>query len=146
MSGPFGTGKSMLAKRIPSIIPNMTKGNAIETTKIHSITGTPDTRKKAAACGCMHLLPAVTDGKFFWPTRARIDNESQILAGGVEPPGFFHYLHEFLRIRRLISLGSGVSFQQFPDPQITSKKLELGLHLALPDKRAVSFVILSLPA
>jgi len=45
-----------------------------------------------------------------------------------------------------LSLGSGVSLQQFPDPQITSKKLELGLHLALPDKRAVSFVILSLPA
>jgi len=38
--GPPGTGKSMLAKRIPSILPNMTLDEALETTKIHSISGT----------------------------------------------------------------------------------------------------------
>lgn len=37
--GPPGTGKSMLAKRIPSILPNMTFDEALETTKIHSILG-----------------------------------------------------------------------------------------------------------
>jgi magnesium chelatase family protein len=37
--GPPGTGKSMLAKRIPSILPNMTLDEALETTKIHSISG-----------------------------------------------------------------------------------------------------------
>jgi len=37
--GPPGTGKSMLAKRIPGILPRMTFGEAIETTKIHSISG-----------------------------------------------------------------------------------------------------------
>ena len=38
--GPPGTGKSMLAKRIPSILPEMTFQESLETTQIHSIAGT----------------------------------------------------------------------------------------------------------
>ena len=38
--GPPGAGKSMLAKRLPSILPEMTFEESIETTKIHSVAGT----------------------------------------------------------------------------------------------------------
>lgn len=37
--GPPGSGKTMLAKRLPSILPPMTIDEALETTKIHSIVG-----------------------------------------------------------------------------------------------------------
>ena len=39
MIGPPGSGKTMIAKRIPTILPDMTLEEALETTKIHSIMG-----------------------------------------------------------------------------------------------------------
>ena len=37
--GPPGSGKSMLARRLPSILPAMTKEESLETTQIHSVLG-----------------------------------------------------------------------------------------------------------
>ncbi|MCQ2346798.1 MAG: YifB family Mg chelatase-like AAA ATPase [Paludibacteraceae bacterium] len=39
MVGPPGAGKSMMAKRLPSILPPLTLEEALETTKIHSVAG-----------------------------------------------------------------------------------------------------------
>lgn len=40
MTGPPGSGKTMLAKRLPGVLPNLTRGAAIEVTRIHSTAGT----------------------------------------------------------------------------------------------------------
>ena len=52
MIGPPGSGKTMLAKRMPSIIPPMTLEEALETTKIHSVAG-----KMARDSGLVTLRP-----------------------------------------------------------------------------------------
>lgn len=39
MIGPPGSGKTMLARRMPTILPDMTIAEALETTKIHSVAG-----------------------------------------------------------------------------------------------------------
>ncbi len=49
--GPPGAGKTMLAKRLPSILPPMTLHEALETTKIHSVVG------KVKDSGLMYQRP-----------------------------------------------------------------------------------------
>ncbi|HCM82609.1 MAG: Mg chelatase, subunit ChlI, magnesium chelatase family protein [Microgenomates group bacterium GW2011_GWC1_43_11] len=39
MKGPPGAGKTLLARTLPSILPSLTEGEALEVTKIYSVTG-----------------------------------------------------------------------------------------------------------
>lgn len=79
--GPPGTGKSMLAKRLPSILPPLTLDEALETTKIHSIAG---------------ILPAtealVTQRPFRTPHHTASD--AGLLGGSANPsPGEISIAH-----------------------------------------------------
>jgi magnesium chelatase family protein len=47
--GPPGSGKTMLAKRLPTILPSLSLEEAIATTKIHSVTGLLPTRTALVA-------------------------------------------------------------------------------------------------
>ncbi len=49
MVGPPGAGKSMMAKRLPSILPPLTLEEALETTKIHSVAGLLNRRSGIAS-------------------------------------------------------------------------------------------------
>jgi magnesium chelatase family protein len=42
MIGPPGSGKSMLARRLPSILPDMSRPEMLESTEIHSVMGLTD--------------------------------------------------------------------------------------------------------
>jgi magnesium chelatase family protein len=79
--GPPGAGKTMLAKRLPSILPPMTMHEALETTKIHSVVG----RVKANA-GIMAQRP-------FRSPHHTISNVALVGGGSYPQPGEISLSH-----------------------------------------------------
>lgn len=82
--GTPGSGKSMLAKRMPSILPDMTFEESIETTKIHSISGMLDPKS-----------PLVTTRPFRSPHHT-ISSAGLAGGGSVPRPGEISIAHNGL--------------------------------------------------
>jgi magnesium chelatase family protein len=78
--GPPGAGKTMIAKRLPSILPPMTLKEALETTKIHSVAG------KLKEVGLMNQRP-------FRSPHHTISNVALVGGGSYPQPGEISMAH-----------------------------------------------------
>lgn len=79
--GPPGAGKSMLAKRLPSILPPLSLSEALETTKIHSVAGS-----KGMERGLMYQRP-------FRSPHHTISNVALVGGGSYPQPGEMSLAH-----------------------------------------------------
>ncbi len=78
--GPPGAGKTMLAKRLPTILPPLTLHEALETTKIHSVAG------KLSKEGLIHVRP-------FRSPHHTISDVALVGGGGNPQPGEISLAH-----------------------------------------------------
>ena len=81
MIGPPGAGKTMLAKRLPSILPMMSLQEALETTKIHSVAG-----KLGPKAGLVAQRP-------FRAPHHTISDVALVGGGGIPQPGEISLAH-----------------------------------------------------
>lgn len=81
MIGPPGAGKTMLAKRLPSILPPLSLQEALETTKIHSVAGK------------MHVDGTLLASRPFRSPHHTISDVALVGGGGTPQPGEISLAH-----------------------------------------------------
>ncbi|MDO8212803.1 YifB family Mg chelatase-like AAA ATPase [Conexibacter sp. CPCC 206217] len=74
MEGPPGSGKTMLARRLPSLLPPLSRGEALEVTRIHSVAG-------------IHRAPGLVPARPFRAPHHTISASGLVGGGQVPMPG-----------------------------------------------------------
>ncbi|MDP3879294.1 MAG: YifB family Mg chelatase-like AAA ATPase [Dehalococcoidales bacterium] len=102
MSGPPGSGKTMLARSLPSILPPMTSEEALEVTKVYSVSGllpsdTPLIRQRPFRSPHYTISGAGLVGGGHWPRPGEISLSHRGVLFLDELPEFGHSLLETLR-------------------------------------------------
>jgi magnesium chelatase family protein len=102
MIGPPGSGKTLLARSLPSILPPMTTEEALETTKIYSVSGllpadTPMLRHRPFRSPHYTISNAGLVGGGHWPKPGEISLSHRGVLFLDELPEFGHSLLEILR-------------------------------------------------
>lgn len=102
MMGPPGSGKTLLARALPSIMPPMTSEEALETTKIYSVSGllppgTPLIRQRPFRSPHYTISNAGLVGGGQWPKPGEISLSHRGVLFLDELPEFGHSLLETLR-------------------------------------------------
>jgi magnesium chelatase family protein len=102
MCGPPGSGKTLLARSLPSILPPMTTDEALEVTKIYSVSGllpsdTPMVRQRPFRSPHYTISNAGLVGGGHWPKPGEISLSHRGVLFLDELPEFGHSLLEVLR-------------------------------------------------
>jgi magnesium chelatase family protein len=102
MSGPPGSGKTLLARSLPSILPPMTTEEALDVTKIYSVSGllppdTPLVRQRPFRSPHYTISHAGLVGGGHWPKPGEISLSHRGVLFLDELPEFGHSLLEILR-------------------------------------------------